>query len=78
MKVTSTRPCFINSHLYAAGEVIELPEGMKPSADMTVVDDKVEAKPKAKKAKGDGPTTFSEINKKDAKDNTPKGAEGLV
>lgn len=70
IKVTSTQMCFFHGRRYRPGTVFELPDGVKPSRDMTVVDEKAEAKtPKAKaepKAKGE-PQTFSEIAKQGVK-----------
>lgn len=82
-KVTSNLTCFYHGRRFRPGEVFELPEGVKPSADMRVVEEKVEAKdakakPQKGKAKGDGPQTFSEIAKQDADAQAPKGADDLV
>lgn len=61
------------------GQVFELAEGDKPGSWMEVVSVKEEpAKPKAQKAKGEGPSTFSEMTKQEAKALIPKGAEDLV
>ena len=87
-KVTSNLTCFYHGRRFRPGEVFELPEGVKPSADMRVVEEKAEAKDaKAKpqkgeakggKAKAEGPQTFSEIAKQDGQAQAPKGADDLV
>lgn len=60
-KVTSTVMCFYHGRRYRPGTVFELPDGVKPSKDMTVVKDD---EPKtAKGGKGKGPSTLSEITK---------------
>lgn len=60
MKVTSTKMCFFHGRRFRPGTPFDLPTGVKPSADMTVVDWK---KP-AKGSKNDeGPSTFSELAK---------------
>jgi hypothetical protein len=71
MKVKSTLTCFYHGRRYRPGEVFELPEGAKPSADMTVVDgDKPEVKPAKAKAE---PKALSEVAK-----GLGKGSDDLV
>ncbi len=74
-KVTSSLMCFFHGRRFRPGEVFELPEGVKPSADMRVVGEKDAAKVKPQKGKADGPQTFSEIAKQDSK---AQGADSLV
>lgn len=78
VKVKSTLMCFFHGRRYRPGEVFELPDGVKPSADMQVVEEKSEAKAKPPKGKADAPQTFSDIAKQDGKAQTPKGADDLV
>jgi hypothetical protein len=84
-KVTSTVTCFYHGRRFRPGEVFELPEGVKPSADMQVVEEKAELKVKPQKGevkggkvKAEGPQTFSEIAKHDGQAQAPKGADDLV
>jgi hypothetical protein len=71
MKVKSTLTCFYHGRRYRPGEVFELPEGAKPSPDMTVVDgDKPEVKPA--KAKPEA-KALSEVAK-----GLGKGSDDLV
>lgn len=76
-KVTSTRTCFYHGRRFRPGVVFELPDGVKPSADMTVVEVK-DTKTKPTKGKADGPQTLADITKQDAKALQPKGADDLV
>lgn len=76
VKVKSTLTCFFHGRRFRPGEVFELPDGVKPSADMQVIEEKAEAKAKPQKGEAKGPQTFSEIAKQDAK--APKGADDLV
>jgi len=77
MKVVSTRMHFIGGVRVRPGQVFELPDTAKLKPYLTrVSDDAPAVKPvKAKQPKVDkAPETFSEIAKKDAADQTPKGA----
>lgn len=74
-KVISTLTCFFNGRRYRPGKEFELPDGVKPSADMRVVGEKGVGKGKAEKAEPKGPQTFSEIAKQDSK---AQGADSLV
>lgn len=73
-KVTSTLTCFFGGRRYRPGEVFELPDGIKPSADMTVVSEKEPAKAKGQKPKASGPQTLADITKADSAAQAPKGA----
>lgn len=72
-KVTSTVMCFFHGRRYRPGVVFELPEGVKPSKDMTVVEDQPKAVKKGAD-KGTAPTTLSDITKTDSAAQKPKGA----
>lgn len=72
MKYISTSATFIGGHLYRAGEAFDLPEGMRPAAEMTAVDGG-EEKRKPGRPKKDAPETFSEIAKADSKAMESKG-----
>lgn len=69
-KVTSTLLCFYHGRRYRPGTVFELPDGVKPSKDMTVVEDQPKAEKVSNagkgKGKGTGTTTMSEIAKAEA------------
>lgn len=78
VKVKSRLMCFFYGRRFRPGTVFELPDGVKPSADMTVVEDTKSQEPKGKKAANKGPETFSEIAAADSKSQEPKGTEGLV
>lgn len=73
-------PGFYGGSLRQPGVVFEVKEGETGSWFEVIDEDEAkQAKPKAAKpAKGNGPQTFSEIAKQDAKALAPKGAEDLV
>lgn len=81
VKVKALQPGFYAGARRRPGEVFALAEGDTPGRWMVVLteDEAKQVKPKAvKPAKGNGPQTFSDIAKQDAKALTPKGAEDLV
>ena len=72
-------PGFYGGSLRQPGAVFEVKDGDTGMWFEVIDDEAKEAKPKAAKAaKGNGPQTFSEIAKQDAKTLAPKGAEDLV
>jgi hypothetical protein len=80
-KVKSTVMCFYNGRRHRPGTVFELPDGVKPSHDMTVVEDEPKEKKAGKstgKDKSGGPATFSEITKVDGAAQQAKGADDLT
>lgn len=63
LKVTSSKMCFFYGRRFRPGEVFELPDNVKPSPDMKVVDEPKKEQPKKDEPKKSGPSTFSEMNK---------------
>lgn len=78
LKVKSSVMCFYAGRRHRPGTVFELPDGVKPSADMEVVEDQPAKATEGKSKVKGGPTTFSEIARKDSAAQQPKGAPDLV
>lgn len=83
MRVIADKMGFFRGSRVRPGEVFDVPEGttgkwFSPApaeSKAAEAEPKPNLKPKSKKAKDDGPTTFSELAKQDAKDLTPKGSD---
>jgi hypothetical protein len=68
---------FYGGSLRQAGAVFEIDDGATGSwFEVVEGSEEKPAKPRAQKAKGSGPQSFSELAKQDAKDLAPKGVDG--
>jgi hypothetical protein len=75
VKVKSSRMCFYGGSRHRPGVVFELPEGVKPSADMTVVDAAAPgvtsgAAPQ-RRSRHTGPQTMGDITRQDSQSMGP-------
>ncbi len=66
LRVTSTKMCFFYGRRYRPGVAFNLPDGVKPSADMTVVESAAAPEQKKQRIKGESPKTLSDITQADA------------